>query len=64
MPSEQSVVLVCLPPDVPGWYVPAGYTGRARIVARNGDSVDVRWLEGPGRNKVEPIDEEYITECP
>jgi len=53
-------VIVTLPPDVEGWAVPAGYTGPAEIVSRNGDQADIRWIGGPGDGEIEPVPREYI----
>ena len=53
-------VTVTLPPDVEGWAVPAGYTGPAEIVSRNGDQADIRWIGGPGDGEIEPVPREYI----
>ena len=52
-------VTVTLPPDVEGWAVPAGYSGPAEVVAENGDSVDIRWIGGPGDGEIEPVPVEY-----
>jgi len=58
---DRSKVTVTLPPDVEGWAVPAGYSGPAEIVAENGDSVDIRWIGGPGDGEIEPVPVEYLT---
>lgn len=55
---------VQLPSDIRGWYVPGGYVGPVTIVFQNGDSVDVRWLTGPGMGQVEPVDREYLKAGP
>ena len=53
-------VAVALPPEVPGWYVPEGYSGPALVVAENGDSLDVQWIGGPGDGEIEPVDLEHV----
>ena len=60
--AEEGTVTVTLPPDVDGWAVPAGYTGPAEVVAENGDSVDIRWIGGPGDGEIEPVDQEHIAD--
>ena len=54
-------VTVTLPADIEGWAVPAGYSGPAEVVAENGDSVDIRWIGGPGDGEIEPVPVEYLT---
>ena len=51
------MVLVTLPGDVDGWYVPAGFSGLAEVVGEIGpDDFDIAWRHN---GEIEPMPIEY-----